>query len=59
MIERMNLTKERDCMKYCNKCKREFETEEDTCPIGGATAMWSVYDKWMRRFVIIGASLTD
>ena len=23
------------------------------------TAMWSVYDKWMRRFVIIGASLTD
>ena len=23
------------------------------------TAMWSVYDKWMKRFVIIGASLTD
>ena len=23
------------------------------------TAMWSVYDKWMNRFVIIGASLTD
>lgn len=23
-------------MKYCNKCKREFETEEDTCPICGA-----------------------
>lgn len=23
------------------------------------TAMWSVYDPWMHRFVIIGASLTD
>ncbi|MBR5805391.1 MAG: hypothetical protein IKY30_01300 [Oscillospiraceae bacterium] len=23
------------------------------------TALWSVYDKWMNRFVIIGASLTD
>ena len=23
------------------------------------TAMWSVYDKWMGRFVIIGASLTN
>lgn len=23
------------------------------------TALWSVYDKWMKRFVIIGASLTD
>lgn len=23
------------------------------------TAMWSIYDKWMKRFVIIGASLTD
>lgn len=23
------------------------------------TAMWSIYDKWMNRFVIIGASLTD
>lgn len=23
------------------------------------TAFWSIYDKWMKRFVIIGASLTD
>ncbi len=23
------------------------------------TALWSVYDKWMNRFVIVGASLTD
>lgn len=23
------------------------------------TALWSIYDKWMNRFVIIGASLTD
>lgn len=23
------------------------------------SAMWSIYDKWMNRFVIIGASLTD
>lgn len=23
------------------------------------TALWSVYDKWMNRFVVIGASLTD
>lgn len=23
------------------------------------TALWSIYDKWMSRFVIIGASLTD
>lgn len=23
------------------------------------TAMWSIYDKWMNRFVIIGASLAD
>lgn len=22
-------------------------------------ALWSIYDKWMKRFVIIGASLTD
>lgn len=26
---------------------------------GGGTAMWSVYDRSMGRFVIIGASLTD
>lgn len=23
------------------------------------TALWSIYDKWMNRFVVIGASLTD
>lgn len=23
------------------------------------TALWSIYDEWMNRFVIIGASLTD
>lgn len=23
------------------------------------TALWSIYDKWMNRFVMIGASLTD
>lgn len=23
------------------------------------TAFWSIYDKWMKRFIIIGASLTD
>ena len=23
------------------------------------TGMWSIYDKWMNRFVVIGASLTD
>lgn len=23
------------------------------------TAFWSIYDKWMKRFIMIGASLTD
>lgn len=34
-------------------------TTPDHMTFWWGTAMWSIYDKWMKRFVIIGASLTD
>ena len=37
----------------------EFSNYFDDGKEWWGTALWSIYDKWMNRFVIIGASLTD
>ncbi len=37
----------------------EFSNYFDDGKEWWGTALWSIYDKWMQRFIIIGASLSD